>query len=288
MELNPVLDELRARGRGADRQPHGRPARARDRADRPGLPAGRPREGELEGISGGRGGGAARWRASSRSWRRGRERGAGSRARVLGSRRRGGAAQRGAHAVVPHARARELASARSTRSRSRRRSSSRPSERPHDDATQRAAARRVRRARALGRHRPGRAVGQARGAGAELHRLHPVRAPGAVLHGPRAGHHALPRGGARRARAAGLPLQRLGDLRGGRRPDPGDPRALARVGPVPAADRDLAQGVRRRRARARGRRTRSWSCAATRRARAATPRTRRSWTSSSGARAEAG
>ena len=42
---NPVLDEPRARRRGADRQPDGRPAAARDRPDRRVLPAGRADQG---------------------------------------------------------------------------------------------------------------------------------------------------------------------------------------------------------------------------------------------------
>ena len=41
--MNPVLRGPRARRRGADRQPHGRPARVRDRADRPLLHARRAR-----------------------------------------------------------------------------------------------------------------------------------------------------------------------------------------------------------------------------------------------------
>ena len=43
--LNPVLDGPRARRRGADRQPDGRPAPVRDRADRRVLPARRPDQG---------------------------------------------------------------------------------------------------------------------------------------------------------------------------------------------------------------------------------------------------
>ena len=46
---NPVLDEPRARGRGADRQPPERAAALRDRADRPLLRAGRHDQGALGG-----------------------------------------------------------------------------------------------------------------------------------------------------------------------------------------------------------------------------------------------
>ena len=80
-------------------------------------------------------------------------------------------------------------------------------------------------------------------------RVHEVRAPGALLDRPRAGHDPLLRRGARWPRAARIPLQRLDHLRRGPRSHAGGARALARDGPVPPAGRGLARGDGRRRAR---------------------------------------
>ena len=139
----------------------------------------------------------------------------GSRARVLGARRRGDPARGGAHALVPDAGARELGSRRL-----------------HDRAQGadpargvRAPARATRRASACATCSGSPSAGTTPRAGCSgpcrdvlvpsFTRLHQVRAPGALLDRPRAGHHPLLRRGARRPRAAGLPLQRLDHLRRG-------------------------------------------------------------------------
>ena len=64
---NPALADLEAGRRGADRQPDGRAAAARDRADRRVLSAGRPDQGELGGDLGRRRAGGGDRRASSTS-----------------------------------------------------------------------------------------------------------------------------------------------------------------------------------------------------------------------------
>ena len=64
---NPVLMAARARRRGADRQPDGRPAPARDRPDRRVLPAGRPDQGRTGRGSPAATGPSARSRGSSPS-----------------------------------------------------------------------------------------------------------------------------------------------------------------------------------------------------------------------------
>ena len=165
MRAQPGARDARAGGRGADRGPPRRPPQLRDRADRRGLPAGGAVKANWQGISGGAGveeavagffdelGGGGLIRPDGRS--------PAARARVLGARRRAGAARGRAHARLPDARARALG-ARGLRDRADGPDPARgePARARRSDA--RAAARRVRRARALGRHGPRRDLGAVR------------------------------------------------------------------------------------------------------------------------------